>query len=628
MATGVKLLTTVCSVVLMMELCLGAEASLSVTITADVDNLVCDNQTVTLSCNAANATQLHWIINHKEVSTNRTISVIATPVPSQYFCNANDDHGNTGESHITIVSNGSTPCLDRNFHSTVPVSDGQSINITVKFLHNTPSCNLPVISGQWSRINGYMPHLSGITNGTDFSRLAFYNISASYAATYVFTAVNQCGTKFIEVLLDVDKKQTCISNEDAIPIKTITPNQTIIKGESISLSCLFEDRYDPNYLDFTVYWMVGNTNILRESNHTGYQLDEPKQVCSSGNDSCCLFVSILHINTAALSDSVAVTCNAIHNGHKSSKTANLTVIERPVLTNGPHSANVKENSNKSLTCNFDASDIQYLSICAFQYNLREIRISPSSKYSIQKDSGTNSGRKNQIHCKLTIFDFDSTDEGLYTCYCFYNQSLEQKYHFHNDLISSNNGTAMLHFITNDSHEDSSSHMVLIIACIAVAVLVIIILIAGLITVIRIKRHNRKRGYEELPEISSPGNKRTIFQGGADEPDSSAPRNGDVCAALQNSTRFDNPLRCHASDFCRLVDRTSLAPMLYSKGLLTIRDIETLSLPTMIDSDKLSHLLTKLTKLNKDDFNTFMDCLKLAEEHRGHVELYKILAKEL
>ena len=81
-------------------------ASLSVTITADVDNLVCDNQTVTLSCNAANATQLHWIINHKEVSTNRTISVIATPVPSQYFCNASDGHGNNGESHISIVSNG------------------------------------------------------------------------------------------------------------------------------------------------------------------------------------------------------------------------------------------------------------------------------------------------------------------------------------------------------------------------------------------------------------------------------------------------------------------------------------------------------------------------------------------
>ena len=40
-------------------------------------------------------------------------------------------------------------------------------------------------------------------------------------------------------------------------------------------------------------------------------------------------------------------------------------------------------------------------------------------------------------------------------------------------------------------------MVLIIACIAVAVLVIIILIAGLITVIRIKRHNRKRGLKYI-----------------------------------------------------------------------------------------------------------------------------------
>ena len=76
-----------------------------------------------------------------------------------------------------------------------------------------------------------------------------------------------------------------------------------------------------------------------------------------------------------------------------------------------------------------------------------------------------------------------------------------------------------------------------------------------------------------------------------------------------------------------MDRTSLAPRLYSKGLLTGRDIETLSLPTMIDSDKLGYLLTILAKLNKDEFITFMECLKLAGEHRGHLELHQILAKE-
>ena len=118
-------------------------------------------------------------------------------------------------------------------------------------------------------------------------------------------------------------EQTCISDKDAIPIKSITPNQTIIKGESISLSCLFEDHYDPTYLDFSVYWRVGNTYISSGNNYTGYQLDEPKQGCSY-SDNCCLFVSILHINTAALSDSVTVTCNAIHNGNTSSKTTNLS----------------------------------------------------------------------------------------------------------------------------------------------------------------------------------------------------------------------------------------------------------------------------------------------------------------
>ena len=85
------------------------------TITADVGNVVCDNQTVTLSCNAANATQISWTINHSEVSTNRAISVIATPEPSQYFCSATDGHGNTGGSHITIVSNGKSSFLKATF---------------------------------------------------------------------------------------------------------------------------------------------------------------------------------------------------------------------------------------------------------------------------------------------------------------------------------------------------------------------------------------------------------------------------------------------------------------------------------------------------------------------------------
>jgi len=124
----------------------------------------------------------------------------------------------------------------------------------------------------------------------------------------------------------------------------------------------------------------------------------------------------------------------------------IAVIDQPVLRNGPKDASVKKHDNKSLTCIFDASDIQYLSICAFQYN--KIRINPSSKHIIEHSSETELGRKNRVHCTLTINNFDITDEGLYTCYCFYNQSLAQEYHFNNDFISSHNGTAMLHLITS------------------------------------------------------------------------------------------------------------------------------------------------------------------------------------
>ena len=88
----------------------------------------------------------------------------------------------------------------------------------------------------------------------------------------------------------------------------------------------------------------------------------------------------------------------------------------------------------------------------------------------------------------------------------------------------------------------------------------------------------------------------------------------------------DPLRRHAQEFCNLVDRTLLAPALYSKELLNEADLETLRLQSMIDSDKLAYLLTKLVHLDRDGFVTFMDCLSNASEHPGHSELHKMLSK--
>ena len=86
----------------------------------------------------------------------------------------------------------------------------------------------------------------------------------------------------------------------------------------------------------------------------------------------------------------------------------------------------------------------------------------------------------------------------------------------------------------------------------------------------------------------------------------------------------DPLRHHAQDFFNLVDRTSLTPALFSRELLTDTDLETLHLTSMIPSDKLSYLLIKLVRLDDNNFAKFMDCLKIANGHAGHLELYEKL----
>jgi len=91
--------------------------------------------------------------------------------------------------------------------------------------------------------------------------------------------------------------------------------------------------------------------------------------------------------------------------------------------------------------------------------------------------------------------------------------------------------------------------------------------------------------------------------------------------------LSDPLYQHASDFMRLVDRNTLAPVLLQNGLLSPSDMEFLQLQTIIDSEKVNFIHVKLLRLGKEGFEKFMECLKdpHAMQHSGHQELYQILS---
>ena len=89
----------------------------------------------------------------------------------------------------------------------------------------------------------------------------------------------------------------------------------------------------------------------------------------------------------------------------------------------------------------------------------------------------------------------------------------------------------------------------------------------------------------------------------------------------------DPLRQHATDFMRLVDIKTLAPVLIENNLLTLYDMEFLQLQKIIDSEKVFFIFVKLLRRGKKGYGEFMDSLKHphAMEHIGHEELHKLLS---
>ena len=69
---------------------------------------------------------------------------------------------------------------------------------------------------------------------------------------------------------------------------------------------------------------------------------------------------------------------------------------------------------------------------------------------------------------------------------------------------------------------------------------------------------------------------------------------------------------------------SLTPHLYQNELITADDFERVQSQKITNRDKVTFLYLKLIHLGEADFKTFMDCLRDANDHAGHGELYHIL----
>ena len=116
----------------------------------------------------------------------------------------------------------------------------------------------------------------------------------------------------------------------------------------------------------------------------------------------------------------------------------IVVVERPILTAGPTNATgVKEHDSVHFECHFNASMIPYLALCGWE----------------KDGNDANNGEKSQpvfenhyLICGFTIKSVSTADEGNYYCYCYYNESFSEQFHFQN--ITSQCGEAVLHLETS------------------------------------------------------------------------------------------------------------------------------------------------------------------------------------
>ena len=116
------------------------------------------------------------------------------------------------------------------------------------------------------------------------------------------------------------------------------------------------------------------------------------------------------------------------------------VEQRPILTGGPADAvGVKNHESVHFQCRFNASLIPYLAICGW------LKDGHNASNGVKSQS-TEPGFENHLICDFIINSVSVTDEGKYSCYCYYNESFREHLHF--GYIVSKSGEAALQLETS------------------------------------------------------------------------------------------------------------------------------------------------------------------------------------
>ena len=105
----------------------------------------------------------------------------------------------------------------------------------------------------------------------------------------------------------------------------------------------------------------------------------------------------------------------------------LAVFVRPTLIMGPTSVAVKQNKITHFECRFNASVQKHLSIVEW---LKDgTNIIASSKYLI-----TIGIEPELLFTELSITNVSRNDEGIYSCKCYYNTTVLDRFHINTSVV--------------------------------------------------------------------------------------------------------------------------------------------------------------------------------------------------
>ncbi|XP_065885168.1 uncharacterized protein [Dysidea avara] len=402
-----------------------SDGRIKVTIVTNITSqLLCTNQSVLLTCHADDVTHpsYQWTSSMDQLNwTSSDILVAASDHVVNYTCTVTSENDGKGDNSISILSNGTVPYLYReNFNEEEIIMEGGSVNLTVINNHS--------ITSHWHRTHAPLPDGHVIKyytiGGTNYSSLTFSNASYSNdGGEYVFGGSNDCGDSDVSVNLNIKKPDVqCFPPGTAVPLISKTVNKSIVEEEVVKLSCIFRGNYDP--IDDTVIWSVtphnGNaTYIDDESNIAGFEVTKPQQDCPSSNYSCCRFITTLKIYSIMSLNKAEVKCLAIVLEQPSDSTSYLTVYKRPTLMKGPDSKTLHKHEKVQFVCNIVASSLKYFTNAAWWKNGSPTRLPNKANITLQ----TSPGNDSSFIYSLIIEDITESDEGTYSCYSYYNQTI-------------------------------------------------------------------------------------------------------------------------------------------------------------------------------------------------------------